>query len=121
MELAVVIGRPCRDAAVADALSFVAGYTVCNDVSSRFWQMNAGGGQWIKGKSFDGHCPLGPVLVCDSNLDPQALRVATRLNGKTMQDSNTADMIFTVAEVRSPFSAQPRLELSACMLRSRRR
>jgi len=98
VELAVVIGRPCKDATEAEALSYVAGYTVANDVSSRYWQMNAGGGQWIKGKAFDTHCPLGPTLLCDGSLDPQNLRVATRLNGKTMQDSNSSDMIFTVAQ-----------------------
>ncbi len=55
-ELAMVIGKPCKDVKAADALDYVAGYTVANDVSARFWQMNAGGGQWIIGKGFDSLC-----------------------------------------------------------------
>ena len=104
-ELAAVIGESCRDVSEADALQYVLGYTAANDVSARHWQMNAGGGQWIRGKSFDTFCPLGPVLVtADEIPDPQALAIKTELNGKTMQDHTTSDMIFTVAQLVSYLS-----------------
>jgi 2-keto-4-pentenoate hydratase/2-oxohepta-3-ene-1,7-dioic acid hydratase in catechol pathway len=99
-ELAVVIGRPARDVPVERALEYVLGYTCANDISARRWQKHAGGGQWVRGKSFDTFCPLGPVLVtADEIPDPQALPLSSVLNGQTMQDSNTVDMIFTVAEL----------------------
>jgi len=99
VELGVVIGKTCRNVKAANALDYVAGYCVTNDVSSRHWQHNGGGSQWIKGKSFDTHCPIGPVLVTPEDLpNPQALRVTTRVNGEVQQDSNTNDMIFTVAQ-----------------------
>ena len=99
VELTAVIGRPCRSVKAEQALEYVLGYTVGNDVSSRHWQKQAGAGQWIKGKSFDTFCPLGPVLVTSAAIpDPQALRVTTRVNGAVQQDEATADMIFTVAE-----------------------
>ncbi len=100
-ELAVVIGKPARNVPQEDALSYVLGYTAANDVSARKWQFNCGG-QWIHGKSFDTFCPLGPVLVtADEIPDPQTLRIRTILNGETLQDHTTADMIFPVAELIS--------------------
>ncbi|MCP5299232.1 MAG: fumarylacetoacetate hydrolase family protein [Chromatiaceae bacterium] len=99
-ELAVVIGRTARDVAVEDALGHVFGYTCANDVSARRWQKHAGGGQWTRGKSFDTFCPLGPFIVTSDEIpDPQSLPIQSVLNGRTMQQSNTADMIFTVAEL----------------------
>lgn len=99
-ELAVVIGQAARNVARADALSYVLGYTCANDVSARKWQLHAGGGQWIRGKGFDTFCPLGPALVtADEIPDPQTLGIRTILNGATMQDHTTGDMIFTVAEL----------------------
>jgi 2-keto-4-pentenoate hydratase/2-oxohepta-3-ene-1,7-dioic acid hydratase in catechol pathway len=96
-ELAVVIGRRCKNVSRKDALSYVLGYTCANDVSARDWQLSHGGGQWCQGKSFDTFCPLGPVLVTPDEIpNPNALRIRTLLNGETMQDSNTADMIFDV-------------------------
>lgn len=101
-ELAVVIGRQARDVSVDEALDYVLGYTVANDVSARWWQKNAGGGQFCRGKSFDTFCPIGPAIVTPEDIpDPQSLRLQTRLNGETMQDSSTADMIFSVAELIS--------------------
>ncbi|MFT5087611.1 MAG: 2-keto-4-pentenoate hydratase/2-oxohepta-3-ene-1,7-dioic acid hydratase in catechol pathway [Candidatus Latescibacterota bacterium] len=101
-ELAVVIGRAVRDVSVAEALDCVLGYTCANDVSARTWQLNGGGGQWIRGKGFDTFCPLGPALVtADEIADPQALGIKTVLNGQTMQDHTTGDMIFSVAEIIS--------------------
>ncbi len=100
-ELAVVIGRPARNVSKEDALSYVLGYTAANDVSARKWQFMPGG-QWIRGKSFDTFCPLGPVLVTSDEItDPQSLRIRTILNGETMQDHTTGDMVFSVAELIS--------------------
>jgi 2-keto-4-pentenoate hydratase/2-oxohepta-3-ene-1,7-dioic acid hydratase in catechol pathway len=99
-ELAVVIGRTARDVPVASALDYVLGYTCANDVSARRWQKEGGAGQWIRGKSFDGFCPLGPVLVtADEIPDPQALSVTCTLNGERVQTGHTSDMIFTIAEL----------------------
>jgi 2-keto-4-pentenoate hydratase/2-oxohepta-3-ene-1,7-dioic acid hydratase in catechol pathway len=90
-ELAIVIGRPCHRIPEAEALDCVLGYTCGNDVSARDCQLRLDK-QWARGKSFDTFCPLGPWIETD--LDPAASPVACRLNGQTMQDSNTADMIF---------------------------
>jgi 2-keto-4-pentenoate hydratase/2-oxohepta-3-ene-1,7-dioic acid hydratase in catechol pathway len=99
-ELAVVIGREARNVSVGNALQYVLGYTCANDVSARRWQKHAGGGQWVRGKSFDTFCPLGPVIVtADEIPDPQQLSIRSELNGELMQSSTTADMIFSVAEL----------------------
>jgi len=99
-ELAVVVGREARNVSVGNALDYVLGYTCANDVSARRWQKHAGGGQWVRGKSFDTFCPLGPAIVtADEIPDPQRLSVQSELNGNVMQSSTTADMIFSVAEL----------------------
>ncbi|EEX15665.1 fumarylacetoacetate hydrolase family protein [Citreicella sp. SE45] len=104
VELGVVIGKPCWQVSEADALSHVAGYCVVNDLSEREWQMERGG-QWVKGKSAPGYGPCGPWLVtADEVPDPQALGLSLDLNGKTVQDSDTSDMIFSVAEIISYMS-----------------
>lgn len=96
-ELAVVIGKRCKNATKANALDHVLGYTCANDVSARDWQQRLGGGQWCQGKTFDTFCPLGPALVTKDDIpDPNSLRIRTVLNGETMQDWNTEDMIFDV-------------------------
>jgi 2-keto-4-pentenoate hydratase/2-oxohepta-3-ene-1,7-dioic acid hydratase in catechol pathway len=101
-ELAVVIGRKARDVSEVKALDYVFGYTAANDVSARTWQLELGGGQWIRGKGFDTFCPLGPVLVtADEISDPQALAIRTILNDQVMQDHTTGDMIFSVAQLIS--------------------
>jgi len=106
-ELAVVIGRGpdgqlCKNVARQDALKYVKGYTCANDVSARDWQIKKGGGQWCRGKFFDSFCPLGPVMVtADEITNPNDLRIRTALNGQTVQDSNTADMIFDVPAIIS--------------------
>jgi 2-keto-4-pentenoate hydratase/2-oxohepta-3-ene-1,7-dioic acid hydratase in catechol pathway len=100
-ELAVVIGQEGRDIPVRTALDHVFGYTAANDVSARRWQ-KANGGQWVRGKSFDTFCPLGPALITrDAIADPQRLRLRTILNGEVVQDGVTDDMIFPVAEIVS--------------------
>jgi 2-keto-4-pentenoate hydratase/2-oxohepta-3-ene-1,7-dioic acid hydratase in catechol pathway len=99
-ELAVVIGKACKNVPRARALDHVLGYTCANDVSARDWQRDGGGGQWCQGKSFDTFCPLGPVLVTRDEIpNPNALRIRTILNGETLQDWNTDDMIFDVPAI----------------------
>lgn len=99
-ELAVVIGKRCKNVSPNDALDYVLGYTCANDVSARDWQIKRGGSQWSRGKTFDTFAPLGPALVTPDEIpDPNALRILTRLNGEIVQDSNTADMIFDVRQI----------------------
>ena len=96
-ELAVVIGKTCKNVSRAKALDYVLGYTCANDISARDWQGKYGGSQWCRGKTFDTFAPLGPVLVtADEIPNPNALGIKTLLNGKVMQDWNTDDMIFDV-------------------------
>jgi 2-keto-4-pentenoate hydratase/2-oxohepta-3-ene-1,7-dioic acid hydratase in catechol pathway len=96
-ELAVVIGTTCHNVSRAEALEHVLGYTCANDVSARDWQRNGGGGQWCRGKTFATFCPLGPALVTTDEIpDPNRLAIKTILNGQTLQDWNTSDMIFDV-------------------------
>jgi 5-carboxymethyl-2-hydroxymuconate isomerase len=103
-ELAVVIGRTARGVSADDALEFVAGYVCANDVSGRDLQFSDG--QWVRGKSLDTFCPVGPALVPPAEVpDPQALGIRAVLNGEVMQDSTTANMVFGVAEIVS-FTSQ---------------
>lgn len=96
-ELAVVIGKACKNVSREKALDYVLGYTCANDVSARDWQIKRGGGQWCRGKFFDTFAPLGPVLVTPDEIpNPNALSIKTILNGETVQDWNTNDMIFDV-------------------------
>ncbi len=96
-ELAVVIGKECKNASKSNALDHVLGYTCANDVSARDWQGKWGGGQWCRGKTFDTFAPLGPCLVTTDDIpNPNQLRIKTVLNGETMQDWTTEDMIFDV-------------------------
>lgn len=96
-ELAVVIGKTCKNATRANALDYVLGYTCANDVSARDWQLKRGGSQWCRGKTFDTFAPLGPCLVLKDEIpDPAGLRIKTVLNDQVMQDWNTNDLIFDV-------------------------
>jgi 2-keto-4-pentenoate hydratase/2-oxohepta-3-ene-1,7-dioic acid hydratase in catechol pathway len=96
-ELAVVLGRECKNVSRTRALDYVLGYTAANDVSARDWQKRFGGGQFCRGKGFDTFAPLGPAIVTrDEIANPNALRIETRVNGKTRQSSNTSDMLFDV-------------------------
>ncbi|USN98516.1 MAG: fumarylacetoacetate hydrolase family protein [Phycisphaeraceae bacterium] len=104
-ELAVVLGEAVKDATEAEAASAVLGYCGANDVSARWWQKQGSGGQFNRGKGFDTFCPLGPTLVSAGEIaDPQALRVQCRVNGETMQDGTTADMIHPVASLIAELS-----------------
>ncbi|ORY66255.1 uncharacterized protein BCR38DRAFT_429705 [Pseudomassariella vexata] len=98
-ELVAIIGKPCADVPESKALDYVLGYAIGNDVSHRDWQIKRGGGQWSLGKGFDGWAPYGPGIVSSELIkDPQTLKISTKLNGKTVQESNTADMIFNVKQ-----------------------
>lgn len=104
VELGVVIGRPCKYVDAADALDYVAGYCVVNDVSEREWQIERGG-QWDKGKGFDTFGPIGPWLVTrDEIADPQQLGLWLEVDGHRYQNGNTRTMIFSVAELVSYLS-----------------
>lgn len=104
-ELAVVIGKTARKVSEADALKYVLGYTCANDVSARDCQIRRDQ-QWARAKGFDTFCPLGPCLLIDPKVDPNKFPIRGRLNGKLMQDSNTADMIFSVPRLISYLSHQ---------------
>lgn len=96
-ELAVVIGKPCKNISRERAMECVLGFTCANDVSARDWQKGRGGSQWCRGKGFDTFCPLGPwITLKEAVPDPQALILRTRVNGEVVQEASTADMIFDI-------------------------
>lgn len=98
-ELAVIIGRRCKNVPAENALEMVFGYTCLNDVSQRNLQTGDKSG-WFRGKSLDTFAPVGPAVTLAEDLpDPQNLRLQCRLGGKTVQDSNTRHMIFTIPEI----------------------
>ena len=116
-ELAVVIKKACKNVSRRDALRFVLGFTCANDVSARDWQKKKGGGQWSRGKSFDSFCPLGPCLVTTDEIpDPSGLAIRTILNGETVQDCNTGDMIFDVPALIEFLSGSTTLLAGAVIL-----
>ncbi|KAI8136700.1 hypothetical protein BJV82DRAFT_638440 [Fennellomyces sp. T-0311] len=101
-ELAVIIGKPCKNVSKEEALDYVAGYTACNDVSARKWQTQLCGGQWCFGKGFDTFNPIGPMIVSSKIIkNPNNLRLGTKVNGQVLQDWSTSDMIFDVATLVS--------------------
>ena len=109
VELGVVIGRRAASVPVSAALDYVLGYCTANDLSARDLQMRTS--QWLLGKTLDGFCPVGPYLVTREDVpDPQKLALHTSVNGEQRQNSNTADMIFSVAEVVSYASRHMTLE-----------
>lgn len=97
-ELVAVIGKPTRNVCAEDALDYVFGYTCGNDFSTRDLQ-KARGGQWVMSKSFDGFAPIGPCVVTADEINPNDLRISCSVNGELRQDSNTSDMIFSVAQI----------------------
>lgn len=104
-ELVVVIGKGGKNIPRGEALSHVAGYCPGHDVSARDWQLNKPGKQWLLGKTFDTFAPYGPTLTTpDEAGDPNNLRIALRLNGTTMQDSSTTQLIFKIDELVSYIS-----------------
>jgi acylpyruvate hydrolase len=108
-ELAVVIGRRCKDVSEREALACVAGYTIMNDVSARDLQMQTS--QWTAGKTLDSFAPMGPGIMPASDIpDPQTLQITTRVNGVTLQEGNTRDMIFPVSRTVAFLSSLMTLE-----------
>ncbi|MDX9910799.1 MAG: fumarylacetoacetate hydrolase family protein [Phycisphaerales bacterium] len=104
-ELGVVIGPPAKDVREEHAFAHVLGYCCANDVSARWWQKSGSGGQFCRGKSFDTFCPIGPVLIPQSDVgDPQSLRITCKVNGELMQDDTTANMLFPVASLIAELS-----------------
>jgi 2-keto-4-pentenoate hydratase/2-oxohepta-3-ene-1,7-dioic acid hydratase in catechol pathway len=118
-ELAVVVGKTAKHVPRERALDYVLGYTAANDVSSRDWQREKrlGGGQFARGKSFDGFCPLGPWIVTRDEIpDPNALKIRTLLNGQVMQDHTTGDMIFDVPALIASLSSTMTLRAGSVIL-----
>jgi 2-keto-4-pentenoate hydratase/2-oxohepta-3-ene-1,7-dioic acid hydratase in catechol pathway len=118
-ELAVVIGRRCKNISASEALATVLGYCCANDVSARDWQKRPelGGGQWCRGKTFDTFCPLGPLLATPAAIpDPNDLRLTTTVSGELRQDASTSDMIFPVAELIAFLSGSTTLEPGTVIL-----
>jgi 2-keto-4-pentenoate hydratase/2-oxohepta-3-ene-1,7-dioic acid hydratase in catechol pathway len=118
-ELAVVIGKTAKYVTRERAPDHVFGYTCANDVSARDWQRDKslGGGQFVRGKSFDGFCPLGPWIVTKDEIpNPNALRLRTTLNGQTMQDHTTGDMIFDVPSLIESLSSTMTLRPGSVIL-----
>jgi 2-keto-4-pentenoate hydratase/2-oxohepta-3-ene-1,7-dioic acid hydratase in catechol pathway len=111
-ELVIVVGKRGRQISEGQAMEYVAGYTIGHDVSARDWQLKKDGKQWMVGKTFDTFAPTGPVLVtADEVPDPHRLAIRLRLNGETMQNSNTSQMIFSVGRtlvyLSQVFTLQP--------------
>lgn len=105
-ELVVVIGEGGRNISPEDAMQHVFGYTCGHDVSARDWQLETPGGQWLLGKTFDTFAPFGPHLVtADEIEDPHQLNISLRLNGETMQDSNTRQLIFPIDQLIAHLSS----------------
>jgi 2-keto-4-pentenoate hydratase/2-oxohepta-3-ene-1,7-dioic acid hydratase in catechol pathway len=118
-ELVVVIGREAKHVTRERALDYVFGYTCGNDVTARDWQREKrlGGGQFARGKSFDGFCPLGPWIVTKDEIPhPNDLRIRTLLNGELMQDHTTADMIFDVPALIESLSSTMTLRPGAVIM-----
>ncbi|MGH8729699.1 MAG: fumarylacetoacetate hydrolase family protein [Burkholderiales bacterium] len=109
VELGVIIGKAGKNISEASAFEHVFGYTVINDVSAREVQKRHGG-QWLKGKSLDGCCPMGPCIVTADEVDPGDLRVITRVNGATKQDSNTKHLYFRIPRLIAELSLGLTLE-----------
>ena len=130
VELGIVIGKTCKNVPVDEAMNYVQGFTVANDVSARRWQGKKGGGQWSRAKSFDTFTPLGPALLVYDEESKYAtdasefnyqqgllnLNIQTKVNGHTMQSSNTNDMIFSPAEIISYLSQGCTLEAGSVII-----
>jgi 2-keto-4-pentenoate hydratase/2-oxohepta-3-ene-1,7-dioic acid hydratase in catechol pathway len=109
VELAVVMGRTCKDVKEDQSLNYIAGYTIINDVSARDLQHSDG--QFVRSKSLDGFCPMGPCIVTRDELnDGSGLRITTKINGVTKQDSTTSELIFNVPQIISLLSKSFTLE-----------
>lgn len=102
-ELVAIIGKPARNVSAEEALDYVFGYTCGNDLSTRDLQF-ARSNQWLLSKTFDGFAPLGPCVVTSDSIDPNNLKISSRVNGELRQNSNTSDMVFSVAQIIADLS-----------------
>jgi 2-keto-4-pentenoate hydratase/2-oxohepta-3-ene-1,7-dioic acid hydratase in catechol pathway len=104
-ELAVVIGKQAKNISPDEVLNYILGYTCANDVSARDWQFDRQKGQWARGKSFDTFCPLGPWIITQDEIsNPDDLSICTILNGRTVQEARTSEMIFSIPAIVSDLS-----------------
>ena len=104
-ELAVVIGKKAKNVMPDEVMDYIMGYTCANDVSARDWQFEMQKGQWARGKSFDTFCPMGPWIVTKEEIeDPNNLSIRAILNGQTVQESRTSNMIFNIQQIVSNLS-----------------
>jgi len=104
-ELAIIIGKEAKNVMPEKAMDYIMGYTCANDVSARDWQLEKQNGQWARGKSFDTFCPLGPWIVTREEIEnPNDLGIRCIINGQTVQDSRTSNMIFNVRQIISNLS-----------------
>ena len=111
------MARDAKNVSRENAMDYVLGFTAANDVSARDWQREWGGSQWCRAKSFDTFCPVGPVLVTKDELPNfNNLRIATRLNGETMQDWNTNDLIFDIPALIEFLSGSTTLQAGTLVL-----
>lgn len=94
VEMVIVVGKSGKNIPEENAMDYVFGYTVAHDVSARDWQLKENGGQWLLGKAFDCACPLGPVIVTPEEFDAHNAKIRCLLNGETVQDSSTNQLIF---------------------------
>jgi 2-keto-4-pentenoate hydratase/2-oxohepta-3-ene-1,7-dioic acid hydratase in catechol pathway len=109
-ELAVIIGRRGRNIPASSAIGYVFGFSVINDTTARDLQQTRHGGQWFKGKSLDGHGPMGPWIVTRGAIDPENLRLQTRVNGVVRQNANTGQMYFKIPTILAELSMGLTLE-----------
>ncbi|MCG6156782.1 fumarylacetoacetate hydrolase family protein [Rubinisphaera margarita] len=110
-ELVVVIGKSASNVSADEALNYVAGYMVGNDVSARDWQKGRPGGQWLLGKSPDTFAPIGPWIVTSEEVgDPHDLSISLKLNGEVMQDSSTKELIFNIGQIMAHLTQLMTLE-----------
>lgn len=116
-ELAVVIGKKAKNIMPDKAMDYIMGYTCANDVSARDWQFDKQKGQWARGKSFDTFCPLGPWIVTKKDIDdPNNIGIRCIINGQTVQESKTSEMIFNVQNIVSNLSRSMTLLPSTVIL-----
>ncbi|NDV61183.1 fumarylacetoacetate hydrolase family protein [Puniceicoccales bacterium CK1056] len=116
-ELAVIIGKTCRNVSEPEALEHVLGYAAANDVSARDWQKEWGGGQFCRGKGFDTFCPIGPHIVTREDIpDPGKLAIRGYLNDELMQDGHTSDLIFSVPQLIAFLSGSTTLPAGTVIL-----
>lgn len=116
-ELAVVIARDARDISEADALDCVLGYTLANDVTARVFQTPSGPPLWMRGKGFDGFCPLGPCIITREEIaDPQRLTLRTIIDGVVTREASTSEMVWSVAEIIACLSRHMTLRAGTVIL-----